>query len=76
MQNEECVSLVDVDSEGDTDTVARIVNTDRHNEESPPGGDLQRELLTYYPVFWFLLPEGLERDALRKQQEAHGYFNH
>jgi hypothetical protein len=32
-----------------------------------------RELLTYYPVFWFLLPEGPERDALKREQETPGY---
>jgi hypothetical protein len=32
-----------------------------------------RELATYYPVFWFLLPEGPERDALRIEQGKSGY---
>jgi hypothetical protein len=32
-----------------------------------------RELTTYYPVFWFLLPEGPERDALKREQETPGY---
>jgi hypothetical protein len=29
-----------------------------------------RELTTSYPIFWFLLPEGPERDALRLKQET------
>jgi hypothetical protein len=28
-----------------------------------------RELTTSYPIFWFLLPEGLKRDALKLKQE-------
>jgi hypothetical protein len=32
-----------------------------------------RELTTCYPVFWFFLPEGPERDALKREQETPGY---
>jgi hypothetical protein len=32
-----------------------------------------RELSAYRPIFWFELPEGPERDLLRKEQEQPGY---
>jgi hypothetical protein len=35
-----------------------------------------RELSTSYPIFWFLLPEGPERDALKlKQETPRKHFN-
>ncbi len=36
-------------------------------------GILIRELPTYRPVFWFELPEGPKREALRLEQEKLGY---
>lgn len=45
--------------------------------EIPEDSDLEekpvREWATYYPLFWFMLPEGPKRDQLRKEQEAPGF---
>lgn len=37
--------------------------------ELPPG----REISLGYPLFWFLLKEGPQREALRLEQEKPGY---
>ena len=34
---------------------------------------LDRELPTYRPLFWFELPDGPRREALRLEQEKPGY---
>ena len=38
-----------------------------------PEEGFTRELPTYRPLFWFELPEGPKREALRLEQEKPGY---
>ncbi len=59
--------------------MARTIEEDMINKQKDTNSEdvPVRELPTYRPVFWFELPEGPKREALRLEQEkpGHKYFN-
>jgi len=53
-----------------------MASIDENEDTTTSGTDSEevpvRELSTSYPIFWFLLPDGPEREALKREQEKRG----
>jgi hypothetical protein len=52
---------------------AEWLDKEPHKDGKPCRWNPIRELPTYRPLFWFELPEGAKREALRLEQEKPGY---